>query len=553
MKNSTIVIGIDSGDPLLIEKWMSQGHLKNLRKLRETGSYGRLSNTVHYQNTAENSITTELLWATFLSGCRPTKTGYWDPVSYCKDDYSVDFDKIYGAYNYQEYPLFYTLAKEYRTAIFDIPTAILSEQANGIEVLGWGGHEKCTPSASNPAELLSELTQKYGKDLIYGNDTGIWWDKAYYTRIQKDLKTTISRRKSICCDLLSRENWDLFITTFGESHSVEHDLYGFSEEDHPLHNFFKKKIPNSNPVLDTLNQIDWSIGEMLNHIPKNANIICFSLHGMAGNHSDIPTMMFLPELLYRFNFPGKAAIGFNKSGTRPNSPITNPLRNSWLGEVWTRNYGKSFIERMLRSVTPSTFQSDRNGLASPFRLLKQGDPLAWMPARWYAPLWSKMKAFALPAFTDGHIRINLKGREASGIVSVSEYDSVCNEITECLYQLQDARTGKPVVKTVIRTRKSPTEDDTNLPNADLVVIWDDCITDVVESPEFGQIGPFPYYRLGGHRPRGFLLGNGPDIAPGSTIENGQVVDLAPTILNLMGVNIPDYFDGKPLFMKNLVS
>ncbi len=50
----------------------------------------------------------------------------------------------------------------------------------------------------------------------------------------------------------------------------------------------------------------------------------------------------------------------------------------------------------------------------------------------------------------------------------------------------------------------------------------------------------------GHLPnlskKGFLLGIGkePDIPRGTNLTNGEAVDLAPTILNLMEAKIPDY-------------
>ena len=553
MKKPVIVIGIDSAEPTLLERWMSEGYLKNLSYLKETGSYGGLSNLVDYRDSIQSFMTTEPLWVTFITGCLPNKTGYWEPVTYNQDTYAVNYDKVKGTYDYQEYPPFYEYTKKHRSAIFDIPAATLSDNPNGVQVLGWGGHDPFTPSHSQPPELLSELTQKHGKDLIYNNDHGIWWDKAYCQRIQENLKTTISRRESICCDLLARDNWDLFMTAFGESHTVEHDLYGFSERDHPLYEFLNRQNSNNNPILETMEQIDRSIGEILNRVPKDANVICFSLHGMGFNHADLLTMLFLPEFLYRYSFPGKTAIGFNTPEARISQTTTKPFRYSWLGEIWARNYGKSSIGRKLRRFLPSQFiNKDHLGLSCPFPLL-ENDSLAWMPSRWYAPSWHKMKAFALPAFTDGHIRINLKGREARGIVDPSEYDLVCSEIEEWLYQIKNARTEQPVVKKVIRTRANPlTESDAKLPNADLIVVWQERITDVVDSPQLGRIGPVPYFRLGGHRSQGFVLGKGPDIEAGKTLKNSQVVDLAPTILDLMGIDIPEHFDGKPLFTKNLV-
>ena len=44
------------------------------------------------------------------------------------------------------------------------------------------------------------------------------------------------------------------------------------------------------------------------------------------------------------------------------------------------------------------------GLGAPKGKKQQQEPIymGWMPASWYRPLWSKMRAFALPAFADGH-------------------------------------------------------------------------------------------------------------------------------------------------------
>jgi arylsulfatase A-like enzyme len=39
---------------------------------------------------------------------------------------------------------------------------------------------------------------------------------------------------------------------------------------------------------------------------------------------------------------------------------------------------------------------------------------------------------------------------------------------------------------------------------------------------------------------------GPGIAPGTRLEGGNVLDLAPTVLALLGVREPEGLDGKPL-------
>ncbi|NEQ09767.1 MAG: nucleotide pyrophosphatase, partial [Moorea sp. SIO4E2] len=81
--------------------------------------------------------------------------------------------------------------------------------------------------------------------------------------------------------------------------------------------------------------------------------------------------------------------------------------------------------------------------------------------------------------------------------------------------------------------------------------WHECPTDVVDSPDVGRIGPITYNRPGGHRARGFLMASGPGITPGSSLPEAHPVDIAPTILTLMGAPIPDYFDGKSLVSPTL--
>ena len=47
-----------------------------------------------------------------------------------------------------------------------------------------------------------------------------------------------------------------------------------------------------------------------------------------------------------------------------------------------------------------------------------------------------------------------------------------------------------------------------------------------------------------HAPEGFLLAAGENIKNNSAFEKRHIVDLAPTILNLLDIQIPEKFDGK---------
>jgi hypothetical protein len=176
-------------------------------------------------------------------------------------------------------------------------------------------------------------------------------------------------------------------------------------------------------------------------------------------------------------------------------------------------------------------------------------PLGAQPPMWYHPAWGGMKAFALPSFSEGYVRLNVRGREASGLVERADYNQVCAEISAEIMRLTDARTGKAAAKRVLRTRigpDGPAVDGERPSDADLIVIWEGVPIDVVDHPTVGRIGPVPFKRSGSHVHRGFLMASGPGVGAGSRLPEAHALDIPPTLLTLLGAPIPAHFDGKPL-------
>lgn len=545
MKRPVIAIGLDAADPVLLERWMSQGYLQNLKRLRERGAYGRLTNQEYYK--------AETPWTTFLTGCLPTTTGYWSPIKFHEGSYQAE---VVHAYNFEEFPPFYALGDDYRVAVFDMPQSTLSEHVNGLQVLAWGAHSPQTPSHSRPAQLLQDLQKTHGHHPALHKDHGDWWDTGYLQQLQTSLLTGIDRRVAICHDLLQRDNWDLFLTIFSETHSAGHDFWFLSQPDHPL---YGQRQAREDAMLTVFSEVDRAIGNIVAKAPNNANIVVFAAHGSDNNNTDVPSMILLAELLYRYSFPGQELLHSGAVGTSVSPPHTEPQRLNWQEEVWRDIHHPNRLKRWLRKWAPDNFnhQLDRVGrkLGHPQTLLsnisRPKGNLVWQPVMWYQQHWAQMKAFALPSFSEGYIRINLSGREPNGTVSVREYDAVCEQLTQMLYDLINPRTGNPVVKKVVRTRATATDRNPKLPDADLVVIWHEQPTDVVEHPALGRVGPVPYRRTGSHRARGFVTICGPEIAPGTNLANGHGVDLAPTILDLMEAPIPEFFDGCSLLTSSV--
>ncbi len=550
MKKPVIAIGLDAADPVLVEEWLAAGHLPNLARLKEEGGYGHLENLDYYK--------AETPWTTFLTGCMPERSGYWSPVDFVEGTYDV---KEIEAYEFDEYPPFYALGDNYRVAAFDIPQSVLSDDVNGPQVLAWGAHSPQTPSHSQPPELFDQINEKYGEHPALHRDHGEWWNAAYLKRVHGAMKTGIQRRVEICKDMLSEERWDLFFTIFGEPHSAGHDLWHLSRSDHPLYGEMKG-VFGFDPLLDIFQDVDRAVGEILDAAPEDAYKVVFSVHGSDNNVTDVASMVLLPELMYRYSFPGKAmmAVGNPNKDVKPHAW---PIRmREWQQEIWDYRFDPNPLRRALKSVAPAKAHRRINrlfggelapDLTSQQELKQQGKDVCWQPTTWYSNVWKDMKAFALPTFSEGYIRINLKDREPMGTVDPQDYDAVCEDITRQLTELRNPRTGKPVVKKVVKTRDAGSNRDPNLPPADLVVVWAEEPADVVDHPQLGRIGPVPYRRTGSHRGRGFWFATGKGIESGAEFPDAHAVDLTATLVALLGAEVPPYMDGKPIGSFNKVA
>lgn len=544
-KSPVVAIGLDAAPPDVLDTWMERGYLKNIARLCQQGTYGRLKNF--------SAFSAETPWTTFATGCRPQKTGYWSPLRFNSGSYQLE---TRAAYEYKEFPPFYALGEDYRVAVFDIPQVRLNENINGVQVTAWGAHSPQVPSGSQPEGLFQELVRTHGAHPGLHNDYSVCLDLKATKRLRAVLKTGVARRSAICQELLQQGPWDLFMTVFGEAHSAGHNFWQLSQPDHPLYEAFKSRV-SGDPMLECFQAIDRALGEILSKAPSDARIILFSAHGMGPNTMDIPSTTILPEFLYRLNFPGQSLLfGRGDADAELAPPLPKMENNFWERHIWGTKSDSDRLRTFLRRRTPNKLYKFVEGLVdpeqdgemiSPFRLANKTRVVPFQPAAWYAPLWPKMKAFALPSFAEGYVRINVEGREPSGLVAQADYDAYCEEIIAKIRQMKDARTGIPMAQEIIRVRQSAMDDNPRLPDADIVVVWqEEYASDSVESPDVGRIGPVPHYRAGSHRPEGFFIASGPGIEPSRKMSGNHALDISPTILSLMGAPIPDHLEGEAI-------
>jgi len=171
--------------------------------------------------------------------------------------------------------------------------------------------------------------------------------------------------------------------------------------------------------------------------------------------------------------------------------------------------------------------------------------------------WSATKAYCSEILASPpSIWINRKGEKPAGIVSDGEYDALLALITEKLSELKDPRNGRPVVSRVYR-RDELFHGPFAKEAPDLILDWWSGSAFSVK-PSFPEEGDQPPLQIkprapvlgpewgGTHRKSGILVMRGTPFKRGARIEGARLVDMAPTLLYLMGQKVPDDMDGRVL-------
>ena len=161
--------------------------------------------------------------------------------------------------------------------------------------------------------------------------------------------------------------------------------------------------------------------------------------------------------------------------------------------------------------------------------------------------WERTRAYAGRSSGES-VWINLRGRDPRGIVEPgAEYEALRDQVIEALLSLRDPESGSPVVAGA--WRKEELYRGPQLP-------W---LPDVLF-----QVSPYPYLptdRLsveglfeeiapsvggGRHRPEGILIAVGVPFRRGGTVQGATIADIAPTVLYLLGLPVPEDMDGRVL-------
>jgi len=158
--------------------------------------------------------------------------------------------------------------------------------------------------------------------------------------------------------------------------------------------------------------------------------------------------------------------------------------------------------------------------------------------------WKTTRAYSRGNY--GQIYVNLKGREPWGAVEPgAEYEEVRNEIRERLLSVKDPASGESLFRDVHFREdiyKGPYVDEA----PDMVFVPRDMSYKALGTLDFtsNRFMEPVYGNSGDHRMNGIFLGVGPAFAQGRHIKPLSILDIAPSVLYLLGLPVPRAMDGK---------
>jgi predicted AlkP superfamily phosphohydrolase/phosphomutase len=495
-----LAIALDMADGDLIRHWSRQGRLPHFASLLSSGTWMDLESTAQVLHTST--------WPTFATGVQPGKHGVYFPYQ-PKPGYQmaqhVQPDQ-YGT------ATFWHIADRQgcRCVIYDVPETFPESRFGGKAIFDWGTWAWYGKPCAQPADLLKEMKSRFGRYPLGFEAKRLGAGMPNLALMEKGLLRSLDYKSSTAHWLLQQEAWELAVVGFCEAHPAGHYLWpanvgavGCADED-------KMK-----PLLSFYVALDRAVGALIDSLPSDATLFIVSGDGVGPNRC---AWYLLPAVLERLGY-------------------TCPMMRTGTG----RSASPSLVGRVKSLLSAGTRRRIANLL--PWRLRDQ------LGAREQAANidWSKTRAFALPTDLEGCIRINLKGREPQGIVEPGrEYSELCEEIHAALVELTNPANGAPAVRRIwLRDKVFPGERQEQLP--DLIVTWNDEAPFMsLASPRFGCIeGDSADPRPGTHSPYGFLLAAGAGV-PHGLQGSGRLVDVAPTVMKLLGLALPANFDGVAL-------
>jgi len=495
-----LVIGVDGGTFDLIHPWTEAGDLPNLRQLMAEGVHGPLESTL--------PPVTAPAWTTFATGKNPGKHGVFDFIR----PTGGEFDMV-NATSIRAPTLWQILSEAGRTVgVMNVPVTYPPSKVNGFVIGGMlspvGG------TFTYPADLLDRYS-----DLLkpYRIAPGVQYKPGKETRFAADLLDLVERRGEYALQLMTDFPHDFLMFHFQATDVMQHAFWKFVDATHP--DYDQQAASRFGPALKQIYcRIDDFIGQMLDRVPDDTSIVVMSDHGFGSLHYVVNLNLLLLDqglLSLKRDVWTRFKADLFHAGITPAS-------------IW------HLIEQTgLQNYVWQVSKSTRNKVVSKFLSFDDVD-------------WSRTLAYSIGHV--GQVFLNLQGREPQGIVAPgAEYESVRHQVIQALEDLRHPETNLPLVDKVVFS-----DQIVHGPYAqrgpDLHVVMDGYRT--IAFPLFATDNNIVTRQIRGdsgcHRLHGIFVASGPEIRAGVKVKDARIMDLAPTILHLMGLPVPEDMDGHVL-------
>ena len=180
----------------LVRRWSDAGYLPNLKRLREAGS----ETTLTKDKSMDGGV-----WLSVATGLPAEEHGLYSFFQWDAGRMRIarpSQDDLYLS------PFWLSLqTKGIRTLVFDVPHSFRPVAQAGIEIVGYGAHDRLAGPSSWPRNLISELTRKFGPYPYREDGTGQRLPDDI-RRLHDRLLDGLQRKVEAAHHLLVTQPWD---------------------------------------------------------------------------------------------------------------------------------------------------------------------------------------------------------------------------------------------------------------------------------------------------------------------------------------------------------
>lgn len=350
-------------------------------------------------------------WPSFATGDDPGAHGHYFPFQW--DPANMRFERtsspaMAAALDFE--PFWRRLARRgVKTVAFDTALSLDAAKAPCVEITNWSYQSSGLATASDPA-LLREIRRRFGRRPI-GKEVPVPKTLRHSRRIRDDLIEALRRKTDATLWLMDRLDWRLFVAGFYELHRAGHNLLVVDGD------FGSEADPDA--LLEVYEAQDRELGRLVSRLKeKGADLVLFSLHGMAANRVQDH---FLDEILSRLNEKYRV-----ERGAAPRKRKSNNLVTALRARIPHR---LQFSLAYLLGEHVQDFIVNRSFVGGVD--------------------WKTTPSFRLASGGEGYIRLNMKGRERDGYFGAEEAERYRRWLSARLAEIRVAATDEPLIGEIV--------------------------------------------------------------------------------------------------------